>query len=127
MDALSIYKSKESIQETCRLEEWTQMMRTASDLDYQAEEAARKRAVYYGTAGLLDPRTYTLDAFALRSTGMSYLRAVGVSIPVAVVGPAVVAYAGLDPFDITPGYGVSPTTNRREWHKHVIDLRSLYM
>ncbi len=104
------------------------MIRPAHDpLDEQAVQAANKRAVYYGTAGLLDPRTYTLDAFVLRSTGMSYLRAVGVSLPAATVLPAAVTYMGLDPFDVTPGYGLSPTTDRRELRKQVVDLRSLYM
>ncbi len=109
------------------------MIRPAQDpLDEQAVKAANKRAVYYGTAGVLDPRTYTIDALALRSTGMTYMHALGVSVPMAVLAPAATGYVGLDPLNVTPGYGVTPPSRGRfrkaiDLFRHIFDLRSLYM
>ena len=81
-----------------------------------AHRAAVKRAVVYGTGGFLNPTTYTVEPWALtRVTGMSFGSAILWNLRLAGVGSAIAAtagYLGLDPFDVTPGYGYS----RRERH-----------
>lgn len=81
-----------------------------------AHRAAMKRGAVYATAGFLDPKAYTFDPWvAMRFTGMSWTAAMGVSMRVAsytglVLGA--VAYMGLDPLNVTPGYGFSPGDRR---------------
>lgn len=81
-----------------------------------AHRAAMKRGAVYATAGFIDPRTYTFDPWVIvRSTGVPYRAAMATSMRLAVVtGLAVgtVAYMGLDPLNVTPGYGLSPGDHR---------------
>ncbi len=84
------------------------------EVDRQALDAANERAIYYGSMGLLDPRTYTMDALAfMAAERISYPAAVAVSLPLSVVAPAVVTWGGLDPLDVTPDHGTSPKDIRR--------------
>jgi len=81
-----------------------------------AHRAAIKRGLVYSTAGFIDPRTYTFDPWLLvRGTGMSWSSALGISMRLAAVTGlfvGAVAYMGLDPLNVTPGYGFSPGDRR---------------
>ena len=96
--------------------------------------ASHERGIYYGTMGVFDPRTYTLDLMAGRAAGLSMSRALGFSLANAVMGSAFAGYIGIDPYNRTPGYGLSPgdfrdrrgrklTKSRVFW----VDLEQLYM
>ncbi len=89
--------------------------------DESAHRAAKKRAIYYGSAGFLDPRTWTLDPglfyFYRRRLYTTIPRriilksAFAGSIRMAAwtsVSVATAAYLGADPLNVTPGYGHTP-------------------
>ncbi len=91
-------------------------------LEYDSRQAGFKRAIYYGSAGFIDPRTWTLDPALFymhhRRHSPHLLRrtilksAFAGSLRMAFFTSAVMAggaYAGMDPFDVTPGYGMTPT------------------
>ncbi|AXQ65495.1 MAG: hypothetical protein [Circular genetic element sp.] len=90
-----------------------------------AHRAAMKRGAFYATAGFIDPRTYTVDPwFIVRGTGMSWSSALGVSMRIAsVTGLLVgaVAYMGVDPLNVTPGYGFSPGDSRDRFGREFED------
>jgi len=79
-----------------------------------AHDAAVRRAAYYGTLGLLDPRTYTVEPWLFHRAGMSWGSAVATSLRMAVWTVPIAAtlgYLGYDPLNVTPGYGL---TSERE-------------
>lgn len=85
----------------------------AGELHVEAHDAAVERAFSYGTAGLLDPRTYTLEPYLFRRAGLSWSAAYRVSFMTAlwtVPIAATMGYLGYDPLNLTPGYGI--TTDR---------------
>lgn len=87
------------------------------DFHSEAHAAAMDRAFYYGTAGLMDPRAYTLEPWLLRKAGMSWsaaLRASAVMAIWTVPFAATFGYLGFDPLNVTPGYGLTldPDTTR---------------
>ena len=88
------------------------MMRVPYHGDPHARRAAVKRGFYYGSAGLIDPRTFTIDPWLLvRSTGMSYRSAVAYSLRFAGatgLAMATAGFLGWDPMNVTPGYGYGP-------------------
>ncbi len=73
-------------------------------LDHEAHDAAKDRALVYGSAGFLDPRTYTLDPYLMHKAGLGWRAAFATSARVAtVVAPMVAATAYLrDPLDTEP-------------------------
>ncbi len=81
-------------------------------IDHQALEAAQQRAVVYGSMGVYDPRTYTIDPLIIRRVEKQPWKVVaGMSLHAMVVGVAfgaAMGYMGYDPLDVTPGYGMSP-------------------
>ncbi len=88
-----------------------------------AHRAAMKRGIVYATAGYIDPRTYTIDPWAIsRVTGVSYRAAMVSSLSFATAaGLAVgaVAYMGADPLNVTPGYGLSPGDRRDRFGREI--------
>ena len=89
--------------------------------DESAHRAGLKRAVYYGSAGFLDPRTWTLDPglfyFYRRRLYPTIPRRVIVksafagSIRMAAMtslSVSISAYLAADPLNVTPGYGHTP-------------------
>ncbi len=90
--------------------------------DEEARRAGTKRALYYGSAGFIDPRTWTLDPalfyvhhrrsspHLLRRTIVksAYAGSMRMAFMTSVV-MAAGAYMGMDPLDVTPGYGMTPT------------------
>jgi hypothetical protein len=102
-------------------------------LEREAAKASQYRMVYYGTLGIFDPRTYTIDAFALRLSGMTYMQAVRASMGMAVAGAAMLG-STLDPLNVTPGYGITPeggTLTRDgipvEYVEELLDVSQYYM
>lgn len=107
-------------------------------LEREAHEAAKTRAIYYGAAGLVDPRTYTVDVYTIRRLYKQPWRAtIRMSLQAAGYGVAVGAlfgYLGFDPLNVTPGYGFSPEgenmtvdgepVNVRD---QLFDMRQFYM
>ncbi len=80
------------------------------EFQIDAHAAAMDRALYYGTAGLLDPRTYTVEPWMLRKAGMSWRGAFLTSVRLAswtVALSASLGYLGYDPMNVTPGYGLT--------------------
>ncbi len=90
--------------------------------DEESRRAGTKRAFYYGSGGFVDPRTWTLDPAlfyvhhrrhhphllrraVLKSAFAGSMRMAFMTSVVMAVG----AYLGMDPFDVTPGYGMTPT------------------
>lgn len=89
--------------------------------DEAARRAGVKRAIYYGSSGFIDPRTWTLDPalfYVHHRRSSPHLmrrtiakRAFAGSMRMAFVTSAYVggvAYMGADPFNVTPGYGHTP-------------------
>ncbi len=118
--------------------------------DEEARSAGVKRAVYYGSAGFIDPRTWTMDpalfyTYHRRSSPHLMRRTVmksafAGSMRMALVTSAVyasVAYMGGDPLNVTPGYGHTPgdggMTVDGEYHSYSeylargLDSRQYYM
>lgn len=108
------------------------------EIDHQALEAAQTRAVYYGSAGFADPRTYTLDVYAIRRLEKQPWKAtVRLSLQAAAYGAAfygAMGYLGVDPLNVTPGYGISPSGGvmtvdgePMDYRRHLLDLGQVYM
>ncbi len=94
-------------------------------LDRAAHEAGLERGVYYAQAGFMDPRAYTLDPYMFykRYRASSPLRSRAYSARAAFAGSMLLAsytsvlagvtsYLGMDPMNVTPGYGHSPVDGR---------------
>lgn len=107
-------------------------------IDHQALEAAKARAVYYGAAGFVDPRTYTLDVYAIRRLEKQPWKAtVRLSLQAAGYGAAfgaAMGYMGIDPLNVTPEYGISPSggvmtvdDEPMDYRRHLLDWRQVYM
>ena len=99
----------------------------SGEIDRQAIDAANQRMMYYGTMGLLDPRTYTLDVYAIRKLERQpWKSTLRMSAAAAGYGAATMmaaAYLGYDPMEVTPGYG----HDVEQIDPFAIDLRSLHM
>jgi hypothetical protein len=103
----------------------------AGEFHAEAHNAAMHRALYYGTGGLLDPRTYTLEPYIFRRAGLSWSAAYRASamtalwtVPIA----ATLGYLGYDPLNLTPGYGITSDreTSRdrlgRPFNREILDV-----
>ena len=108
------------------------------EVDHQALDAAHQRALAYGTMGLYDPRTYTIDPLIIRRVEKQPWKVVvRMSLHAMVVGVAAGAalgYMGYDPLNVTPGYGMSPEGGTvtidgvpAEPMDLLFDVRQLYM
>lgn len=98
------------------------------ELDRQAIDAANQRTVYYGTLGLMDPRTYTLDVYMIRKVAKQpWAVTLRMSAEAAAIGAATSGlfghYSPVDPFEVTPEYSQLP----EEYDPFGIDMRSLHM
>lgn len=93
-----------------------------------AHRAAMKRGAFYSGSGFIDVRTYTFDPWAIvRTTGVPYRTAMLSSMRLAVVTglmAGTIGYMGLDPLNVTPGYGLSPG-DRRDRFGREIDHKEL--
>ncbi len=82
-----------------------------------------KRAATYFTFGYIDPRTYTLEPWAIaRTTGTGMAMAFAASLQLAAVTAwtsAALGYMGYDPMNVTPGYGMSPGDNRDRFGREI--------
>ena len=109
-----------------------------AELDRDAHEAAKTRALYYGAAGFVDPRTYTVDVYTIRRVyKQPWLGTLRLSLQAAGYGAAygaTMGYLGFDLLNVTPGYGFSPEgesmtvdgvpVNVRD---QLFDMRQFYM
>ncbi len=97
------------------------------EIDRQAIDAANQRMIYYGTMGLLDPRTYTVDVYAIRKIERQPWKVtLRMSAAAAGYGAAtamMISHYGYDPLDVTPGYG----HDVEQKEPFALDLRSLLM
>lgn len=78
-------------------------------LHHEAHTAAKHRAVFYGTAGFVDPKAHFVDPLMFRRGSTwrgAWVRSMYLAGATGVV-MATVGYLGFDPLNVTPGYGMT--------------------